>query len=219
MKDESTSPQDSLNAQQQAILLIAAYAAAGDMDVLDGVLDQGLDAGLSISSAREVFTQLYAYAGFPRSLNALATLMQKVEMRKAQGYVDEPGPEPAHEIPKGDDLRATGTANQTQLVGQPVQGAIFDFAPAIGEYLQSHLFGAIFERDNLDWKHRELATVGMLSAIPGAEAQLKAHMGMSLNTGITNAQLEAAVKVLQSRADQAFATRASDALQQLLTSR
>jgi 4-carboxymuconolactone decarboxylase len=32
------------------------------------------------------------------------------------------------------------------------------------------LFGDIFERENLDWQSRELATVGMLSALPGAEA-------------------------------------------------
>lgn len=55
-----SSDADSLNARQQAILPIAALAAAGDMAALDDALNLGLDAGLSISDAREVLVQLYA---------------------------------------------------------------------------------------------------------------------------------------------------------------
>jgi hypothetical protein len=47
------------------------------------------------------------------------------------------------------------------------------------------LFGDIFERDDLDWQSRELPTVGMLSALPGAEAQLQSHMRISMNVGLT----------------------------------
>lgn len=93
-----------------------------------------------------------------------------------------------------------------------MQGPLFDFAPAIGEYLQSHLFGAIFERDNLDWHSRELATVGMLSALPGAESQLQSHMRTSLNAGLSAAQLQQAVQVLDSRVGSANGQRASTAL-------
>ena len=147
---------DTLSARQQAILPIAAFAAAGDIPRLDAALNQGLDAGLAVSDVREVLVQLYAYAGFPRSLNALAELMKVLDGRKQRGIQDAPGREPGRAVPKGDALRAAGTANQTKLVGHAVQGPIFEFAPAIDEYLQTHLFGAIFERDNLDWQSREL---------------------------------------------------------------
>jgi len=60
---------------------IAAFAASGDIADLSAALNQGLDAGLTISDAREVLVQLYAYAGFPRSLNALAELMKVVNTR------------------------------------------------------------------------------------------------------------------------------------------
>ena len=66
---------------------------------------------------------------------------------------------------------------------------MFDFAPAIDEYLKTHLFGDIFERDNLDWQSRELATVSMLAALPGAESQLQSHMRISMNVGLTASQL------------------------------
>ncbi len=212
----TTASTQTLSAQQQAILPIAAFAAAGDIPKLNTALNQGLAAGLTISEAREVLTQLYAYAGFPRSLNALTELMKVIDARKQRGIQDAPGREPSRVIPKGDALRAAGTANQTKLVGQPVAGPIFEFAPAIGEYLQSHLFGAIFERDNLDWQARELATVGFLSALPGAEAQLQSHMRVSLNVGLTAPQLQQAVQVLDSQVGTDNGRRAREALERAL---
>lgn len=220
MTTQSTAPAaDTLSAQQQAILPIAAFAAAGDIAKLNTALNQGLDAGLTISDAREVLVQLYAYAGFPRSLNALTELMKVLDARKQRGIQDAPGREPSHAIPKGDALRAAGTANQTKLVGQPVAGPVFEFAPAIGEYLQAHLFGAIFERDNLDWQSRELATVAMLSALPGAEGQLQGHVGYSMNTGLTAQQMQQAVQVLSERVGADSGRRASEALAKVLAAR
>jgi hypothetical protein len=67
---------ETLSARQQAILPIAAFAAAGDVARLNVALHQGLDAGLTVSDTREVLVQVYAYAGFPRSLNALTALVQ-----------------------------------------------------------------------------------------------------------------------------------------------
>ncbi len=133
-----------------------------------------------------------------------------------RGIQDALGREPGRAMPKGDALRAAGTANQTKLVGQPVQGPIFEFAPAIDEYLQTHLFGAIFERDNLDWQSRELATLGMLSAPPGAEAQLQSHLRFSLNVGLTAAQMQQAVQVLDERVGADNSRRARVALAKLL---
>jgi len=66
---------------------------------------------------------------------------------------------------------------------------VFEFAPAIDEYLKTHLFGDIFARDNLDWQIRELATVGALAALPGVESQLQAHIRISMNVGLSAAQL------------------------------
>jgi alkylhydroperoxidase/carboxymuconolactone decarboxylase family protein YurZ len=214
----SVSASETLSARQQAIVPIAALAAAGDIARLSTALNQGLDAGLTISDAKEVLVQLYAYAGFPRSLNALAALMKVVNERKQQGIEDAPGSEPSRPIPKGDDLLAAGTANQTKLAGAPVEGPLFDFAPTANEYLRTHLFGDIFERDNLDWQSRELATVGMLSALPGAEPQLQAHMRISMNTGLTAGQLRQLSQVLAERVDVDTAHRASEALGRHLAS-
>lgn len=208
---------EALTPSQQAIIPIAAFAAAGDLSRLNTALNQGLDAGLTVSDAKEILVQLYAYAGFPRSLNALGELMKVVEARKQRGIHDAPGSNPSAAIPKGDALLAAGTANQTRLSGAPVKGPLFAFAPAIDEYLKSHLFGDIFERDNLDWQSRELATVGMLSSLEGAESQLQAHMRISMNVGLTTAHLHQLTQVLADRVSADNARRAREALDRQLT--
>lgn len=182
-----TSEQE-LSSKQRAIGPIAGATAAGDMAQLNAALDRGLDAGLSVGDAKEILVQLYAYTGFPRSLNALGELMKVVDARKRRGITDVPGRDPGP-IPTGKELLEAGTANQTRLSGAPVKGALFDFAPAIDQYLKTHLFGDIFARDNFDWQSRELATVAALAAMPGVESQLQAHVRISMNVGLTAPQL------------------------------
>lgn len=207
---------ETLSARQQAIPLLAAFMASSDMPRLNAALNRGLDAGLTLSEAKEVLVQLYAYAGFPRSLNALGELLKVVEARKQRGIQDAPGQEPGRPVDIGTELLAAGKANQTEISGGPVQGPVFDFAPVINQFLQAHLFGAIFERDNLDWQSRELATVGALAATPGAEAQLRSHMRASLRVGLTAAQLRQLTRALQDEGVPDAARRANEALTQAL---
>jgi len=215
-----TSPPTSattLSMPQQTIPLIAAFMATSDMPGLNTALNQGLDAGLSISETREILVQLYAYVGFPRSLNALNELMTVVQARKQRGIEDAPGREPGRAIPVGDELLAAGTANQTRISGAPVKGPVFEFAPVINRFLQTHLFGDIFERDNLDWQSRELATVGALAATPGVEPQLRSHMAASLRVGLGAAQLRQVTELLKKHGDPQTAERAHAALTQTLS--
>lgn len=204
--------EQALSARQQAIAPIGAFATTGNMSRLHAALDQGLDAGLTVSDCKEILVQLYAYAGFPRSLNALGELMKVLEERKQRGINDAPGSSPGP-VPSGDELLAAGTANQTKLVGTPVKGAVFGFAPAIDQFLKTHLFGDIFGRDNLDWQSRELATVAALAAMNGVEPQLLSHIRVSLNVGISPRQLKQFIQVLAAKVDTEAAQRAQVALE------
>jgi alkylhydroperoxidase/carboxymuconolactone decarboxylase family protein YurZ len=94
---------------------------------------------------------------------------------------------------------------------------LFDFAPTIDKYLKTHLFGDIFERDNLDWQSRELATLGMLSIMTGVESQLQSHLCISLNVGLTLNQLHQFTQVLADKVDSEAARRAREALANLTT--
>jgi len=203
-----------LTRKQLAIAPIGAAAARGDLPQLSAALEEGLDAGLSISDAKEILVQMYAYAGFPRSLNALGELMKVLQARRQRGVQDAPGRDPAP-LPTGQALRALGTANQTRLSGSPVTGPLFEFAPAIDEYLKTHLFGDVFGRDNLDWRSRELATVGALSAMDGVESQLQAHIRISMNVGLTVPQLRAAADAMARRGQADASRRANAALDRI----
>jgi alkylhydroperoxidase/carboxymuconolactone decarboxylase family protein YurZ len=206
-----------LDARQTAIPAISAATAVGDIARLNVALNEGLDAGLSLSEAREILVQMYAYTGFPRSLNALGELMKVAETRRQRGVTDAPGREPSP-VPTGKALLDMGTDNQTKLSGGPVKGPLFEFAPAIDTFLKAHLFGDIFARDNLDWKSRELATVGALAAMTGVESQLQAHVRISMNIGLTPAALRDAAEALDRSGFPDAAKRARAAVEKQLAS-
>jgi alkylhydroperoxidase/carboxymuconolactone decarboxylase family protein YurZ len=207
-----------LNARQQNIVTIAAFTASGDMDTLSSALNSGLDAGLTVNEIKEVLVQLYAYAGFPRSLNALNVFMSVLKDRETQGITDEQGRE-ASPLPANTSSIELGTKNQTRLSGKPVTGGVYAFAPVIDQFLKGHLFGDIFGRDILDDQSRELATIAALANMQGVNAQLQAHFGIGMNTRLTEAQLNGLVAVLGDTVGTAQADNARDVLNKLLSSR
>jgi 4-carboxymuconolactone decarboxylase len=205
----------SLDTKQQSIVTISAFTAKGDLGKLENALKEGLNAGLTINEIKEVLVQLYAYAGFPRSLNALNTFMTVLKDRKAKGIDDKPGKE-ASKLPTNKTSLQFGTAMQTKLVGQPVKGKIYEFAPAIDQFLKEHLFGDIFGRDNLDWKTRELATISALAGLGGVENQLRSHFGVGMYNGLTEEQLKNTVSIIQSSVGSKEGIAASHLLQAVL---
>ena len=206
----------SLSSRQLAIGPVAAAAAAGNMTRLSPALAAGLDTGLTVNELKEVLVQLYAYAGFPRSLNALGEFMKVLDDRRKRGIDDPAGKSPGP-LPPPSAMLDVGTVNQTKLTGAPVKGALFEFAPAVDQYLKSHLFGDIFTRDNLDWRSRELATVAFLSSLDGVESQLLSHIRISLNVGLTTAQLKQYASALSDRGEMQAAQRLNGALEKLQT--
>lgn len=181
-----------LNAQQQSIVSISALTAVGDLKHLETQLNTGLDAGLTINEIKEVLVQLYAYCGFPRSLNAINTFMSVLEERKAKGITDVEGKE-ASAITTAETKYETGKKTLQTLTGReekrPKTGANA-FAPAIDTFLKEHLFADIFSRDVLTYQQRELATISVLSALEGVTAQLEFHLAVGMNIGVTESQLK-----------------------------
>ncbi|MEU8821546.1 carboxymuconolactone decarboxylase family protein [Actinoplanes sp. NPDC048796] len=205
-----------MTSRPEATALIGAFTATGQLAELREALAEGLDAGLTVNEIKEILVQLYAYAGFPRSLNALGTFMAVLDERRAHGITDPDGAEP-NPRPGGRSSFELGAENQTKLAGGPVTGPLFDFAPAIDEFLKAHLFGDIFGRDNLDWPTREIATVAALANLGGVEGQLRSHLGIALNTGVTVAQLRDLVALLRDRVGAAQGGRAAALLDVVLT--
>jgi 4-carboxymuconolactone decarboxylase len=104
-----------LNPKQQSIVTISAFTANGDQEKLKAALNQGLDAGLSVNEIKEILVQLYAYAGFPRSLNGINTFIGVMEEREQKGIKDELGKEPSP-MPVNRSSIELGTEVQTRLI-------------------------------------------------------------------------------------------------------
>lgn len=187
-----------LDTRQQSIITIAAFTASGDIDRLTPALNAGLDAGLTVNEVKEILVQMYAYAGFPRSLNAMFALMNTLEERKATGINDEIGKD-AGPIPDNFDRDAYGArvrANLSGLDDIPPPAAWQEFSPIIDTFLKEHLFADIFVRDVLDHQQRELATIAALANMTGTAGQLRYHLGAAMNTGLSQAQMSDFVLVL-----------------------
>ena len=123
-----------LTKKQQNIVKISSYTASGDLKNLETAVKQGLDEGLTVNEIKEVMIQLYAYCGFPRSLNALSTL------QKAAKEGDYKSGKEGKALAADADKNEIGEKTQTELVGFPVKGEVYEFAPAIDSFLKEHLF-------------------------------------------------------------------------------
>ena len=162
-----------LSAKQQSIIPIAALTATGDLDKLRPALHAGLEAGLTVNEIKEILVQMYAYAGFPRSLNGITTFMAVMDERHAKGIKDEMGKE-ASPVPADMNKDAYGAKVRARLGGReviPPPSGYQLFTPVIDTFLKEHLFADIFARDNLDFLSREIATVGALSSLEGHPSQ------------------------------------------------
>jgi 4-carboxymuconolactone decarboxylase len=180
-----------LNVRQQSIVNIAALTAKGtDTIQLKKALINGLSNGLTVNESKEVLVHLYAYCGFPRSLNGLAMLESVLNDRKADGIEDVTGRE-ASVLPTANKYE-TGKKTLEKLSGQPTkepQTGYAAFAPIIDTFLREHLFADIFNRDVLTHAERELTTITALASMDGVARQLQSHIGLGLKVGITEAQI------------------------------
>ncbi len=202
-----------LTPKQQALVAISANEAKGNIEGLKASLNEGFEMGLTVSEAKEALSQLYAYTGFPRSLNALGALQQVIKERSEAGLSQEEGRE-ADPLPKKYDALKQGTKVQTQLVGgKPFN---YQFAPQTDYYLKAHLFGDIFARNNLTFADREVVTVSAISALPGCEPQLQAHVAGARNMGVPDAALKEIPALLEKKIGPAEAERLRGALAAVL---
>jgi len=188
-----------LNAKEQSIVTISAFTAKGDLEQLRMALNKGLDAGLTVNEIKDVLVQLYAYCGFPRSLNGINTFMTVLEERKKKGIKDTEG-KTATPVDGVGDKYERGRKTLETLTGQPQSKpakGFGEFSPQIDRFLKEHLFADIFDSDVLTYRERELATISALAAMPGVEPQLASHLSMGMNTGLTEGGLRQAFDLIE----------------------
>ena len=180
----ATADAQTLTERQKGLAACACLMAQGDLERLEPAVRMALDNGVTINELKEAFSQLYAYTGFPRSLNALGVLNKVLEASPQGGLKGvwqegKPWKRPA----EWDDAKKAyelGVKNQIQLSGKPFN---YEFCPQDDYYLKSHLFGDIFAGDQLTNADREIVTVAALSGLEGVAPQLAAHKKGAVNMG------------------------------------
>ncbi len=189
---ESQGNPQHLEKRHQHIVAIAAFTTKGDLEQLKTALNAALDAKLTVNEIKETLAHLYAYCGFPRSIQGLNTLMAVLETRKTQGITDEMG-RAASPIPDDLSKYERGKKALEALTGQPQvtppKSGYGAFSPEMDVFLKEHLFADIFGRDVLNYQDREVATITALASLGGVEPMLKSHIGIALNLGMTEAQM------------------------------
>ena len=168
-----------LTERQKGLAACACLMAQGDLERLEPAVRTALDNGVTINELKEAFSQLYAYTGFPRSLNALGVLSKVLESKQENWQEGKLWTRPK----EWDDAKAAyelGVKNQTQVSGRPFN---YEFCPQDDYYLKAHLFGDIFAGDQLTAADREIVTVAALSGLGKVAPQLAAHKQGAVNMG------------------------------------
>ena len=176
-----------LTERQKGLAACACLMAQGDLKRLEPAVKTALDNGVTINELKEAFSQLYAYTGFPRSLNALGVLNKVLENRQPSWQEGKPWTRPALWDDAAKALKQ-GTEVQTKLSGRPFD---YTFCPQDDYYLKSHLFGDIFAGDQLTAADREIVTVAALSGLEGVAPQLAAHKQGAVNMGNSQETVDA----------------------------
>ncbi|RYY02127.1 MAG: cupin domain-containing protein [Gammaproteobacteria bacterium] len=195
----------SLTQKQLSLIPIAAFTATGDIDRLKPALIKGLESDLSVNEIKEAFAHLYAYAGFPRSLNGMLAFKSLLEQRQQQGIQDTQGTTPTR-LASDTNFYELGNKTIAHLNKIPLEQSslpLFDnFSPTIDYALKAHLFGYLFSRDNLGYLERELIVVSTLSALGNVDAQLNSHLRITKNLGVNPSQMQKIISTLEHHVSQ-----------------
>jgi len=118
----SATNREMIDARQQTIVPIGAFASAGNMANLNTALNAGLDAVLTVNEVREILVQPYAY-GEPLKPERVWWTDEVHEVPKHKGMEDAPGREPIHHglQPDGWRLRKSWS-----LPGRPAKTSLSD---------------------------------------------------------------------------------------------
>ena len=165
--------------RQKGLAACACLMAQGDLKRLEPAVKMALDNGVTINELKEAFSQLYAYTGFPRSLNALGVLNKVLDNKQPSWQEGKSWKRPEIWDDAAKALKQ-GTEVQTKLSGRSFD---YNFCPQDDYYLKSHLFGDIFASDQLSAADREIVTVAALSGLECVVPQLAAHKQGAVNMG------------------------------------
>ena len=179
-----------LTLRQREMITCITLATMQTLPQLKAHAGAALNVGVTPEELREVMYLTAPFIGFPKMLNAVATVNEVFKERgislplEKQGKVKE---ETRHETGKAiqDKLYPGGIAS----VMESVPG---NMGKDVEQFLTDYFFGDIYSRGALDLQTRELLGYCVLTTLE-AESQLHSHYHGNINAGNSPETLTAAV--------------------------
>ncbi|MFY0803109.1 carboxymuconolactone decarboxylase family protein [Peribacillus frigoritolerans] len=182
--------QGNLDDKMRELITLVVLATNQTLPQLNAHVHAALNVGLTSVEIKEAVYQCAPYIGFPKTLNAINEVNEVFKAKnialpiESQKTVDE------------ENRFDKGLAVQVKIFGDVIK-KMQESAPSnqkhIQEYLSTFCFGDLYTRGGLDLKTRELLTLCIITALGGAEGQVKAHVQGNKNVGNDKETLIAAI--------------------------
>jgi len=180
-----------LDDQARELITVTVLACLQTLPQLKSHTAAALNVGVPPIQLREAIYQLAPFIGFPRTLNAVATIN---EVFADQG-IDLPLP--AQGTVTDADRYPKGLAEQAPLYGDEIRDDLADlpepFDEALPRFLTEFGFGDFYTRGGLTLAQRELLVLCALATIGDTAAQLGPHGRACLQVGNSKTAVVAAL--------------------------
>ena len=182
-----------LNRRDRSLIVIATLGALNQIRQLKIHVRGAVNHGMSADEVREVAAHLCGYAGFPRSLDAMAATNEVLEN---MGFAPEDGKlAPAASLTI-EERRKLGAERLSYLTAGAVPADPDVAIPALesqlgplGRLAIEFLFAQVWTRDQLSLRDRSLLVVSVLTAL-GRKDELDIHIPGAINHGLSREELE-----------------------------
>jgi 4-carboxymuconolactone decarboxylase len=173
------------------LITVTVLACLQTLPQLKSHTAAALNVGVHPVEIREAIYQLAPFIGFPRTLNAVATMN---EVFQDQG-IELPLPDQG--TVSDTDRYAQGLAEQAPLYGNEIKDNLADlpepFNEALPRFLTEFCFGDFYTRGGLTLAQRELLVLCALATIGDTSAQLGPHGRACIQVGNSKAAVVAAL--------------------------
>ena len=179
-----------LTLKQREMITCITLATMQTLPQLKAHAGAALNVGVTPVELREVMYLTAPFIGFPKMLNAVATVNEVFKERgihlplEKQGSVTDAN---RHEAGKAIQDRLYPGGISSVMEGMPG-----DMGNDVERFLTDYFFGEIYSRGALDLKTRELLGYCVLTTLE-AESQLQSHFHGNINAGNTPETVTAAV--------------------------
>lgn len=179
-----------LDMKTREMITCITLATMQTLPQLKAHADAALNIGVTPVELRELVYLCAPYIGFPKTLNALATINEVFKQHgialplEKQGTVTE------------NNRHEKGSKVQEPLYGEAIREALKNVPGGLGEdvarFLTEFGFGDIYTRSGMDMQTRELLVYCILTTLE-AESQLVSHTKSNIRLGNSKEKLAAAV--------------------------